>query len=173
MEKRMKNRLVMLGILAAAGLLAIGAGSAFGAEGIFNASEKDIKAVMNGSQVRIYEDDREIHNFTLPEGQNYTNYTWEISEDGDEINIHLAHDEEELEDSHGNEINETQEHEDDIGETQEHALNGSENELEGSHESGGSNGANESGLDAEHEASEDSLELSLQNNETQYSKAED
>jgi len=130
MEKRTKNRLVLLGILAAAGILAIGAGAAMGAEGMFSSTQKDIKAVMNGSQVRIYEDDREIHNFTLPEGQNQTNYTWEISRDGDEIEIHLAHDEEESDDSHGSELNET-ERESELNETErESELNETERESE-------------------------------------------
>ena len=138
MEKRTKNRLVLLGILAAAGILAIGAGAAMGAEGMFSSTQKDIKAVMNGSQVRIYEDDREIHNFTLPEGQNQTNYTWEISRDGDEIEIHLAHDEEESDDSHGSELNET-ERESELNETdheselETHGENESLNETEDSH----------------------------------------
>ena len=69
MGSKTRSRLVMLGILVTAGLLAAGAGMAFGAEGMFSGDQKDIRAVVNGTNVKIYEDDHEVHNFTLPEGR--------------------------------------------------------------------------------------------------------
>ena len=168
MEKKTKDRLLVLGILAAAGLLAIEAGAALGAESIFTTAGKDIRAVVNGSQVTIYEDDEEVHNFTLPEGQNYT---WEVSTDGDEIEIHLEHESEELDDSQENELNETEHedsHENEVNETEhEDGLNEiDEDELE-------THGTQESELNEGHESGNEGSPELQEEDETQGSEAED
>lgn len=79
MEKRTKNRLALLGSLLVIGLILAGIGSALGAGDALKGTAKDVRAVLTGNQVTIYEDGGMIQNFTLPEGQEYT---WETSSGG-------------------------------------------------------------------------------------------
>lgn len=77
MEKRMKNRVALLGILLIAGMLMAGIGTALGAGEIFQGTPKSIMAegtinADGSTQVTIYEDGKVIKSFTLPEGEEYT-----------------------------------------------------------------------------------------------------
>lgn len=79
MEKRIKNRAILLGGLFVVGLTLAGIGNALGAGTAFQGIAEEIRAVATGDQVTIYKGDKVVQNFTLQEGQEYT---WNTSNGG-------------------------------------------------------------------------------------------
>ncbi|NJD76384.1 MAG: hypothetical protein FIB08_04715 [Candidatus Methanoperedens sp.] len=79
MEKRIRNRVALLGGLFVIGLTLAGIGNALGAGTAFQGIEEGIRAIATGDQVTIYKGDKVVQNFTLQEGQEYT---WNTSNGG-------------------------------------------------------------------------------------------
>ena len=72
MRDEMKNRLVLLSILLAAGLIMAGIATALGAGNLLKFAGKEISAVAMNDQLKIYEDGKLVKEITLPEGGEYT-----------------------------------------------------------------------------------------------------
>ncbi|MCK4398292.1 MAG: hypothetical protein KAV25_04800 [Methanophagales archaeon] len=77
MEKNTKNRVALLGALLITGMVLAGMGTALGVGELFRGIGKTVSVVATGDQVTIYAEGKVVHNFTLPEGEEFA---WGISD---------------------------------------------------------------------------------------------